>query len=307
MTSDDNKNNENGKQNANGSPINGSDHTTPKKPSEDTPNAPHQHSAQDDGKVLHFPTLADRDRLRKDKQKAEETARKTREKQEQIWRADYKARKQSDTIPFLNVEKIPMLVRWIVPVMLLVHIAQSLFLNADQSYLLMWTFGFVPAQITAGFATNIFISPFTYAFLHGSWMHFGVNALMLAALATAFERDFGPRANLGFFVLSTLIGAVFFFALNPTYAAPLVGASASVSAYFASFLMMMHYRGAAPAIGNLSRYGIWPLMAFWLFLTVGLGILMGGGASISWEAHLGGFLTGVFFTSYKVRRSLKFW
>lgn len=253
----------------------------------------HDHEAED--KVVHFPTLADRDRIRKEKAE-----------QEKAWQKQYKAQKKAEKVPFFNMPNIPPFVRFIVPAMIIIYVIQGLILNETQNYWLMYNLGFVPANFTVHFQPLALITPLTYMFLHGDWTHALINAFMLAALGTAFERVFGTVRSVQFFIATGLLGALLQFIFTPFMPGPVIGASGAISGYFASFLLVAHYRGAMPIRGKMAKYGIWPLVGLWLFLIVGLGILLGG-PQIAWQAHLGGFIGGVLITSYWARGTLKFW
>ena len=277
MHSSDNDDQNGGK--ANGSGLNGSG----------------QHGDNNEDKVISFPSLADRDRIRREKEVLEKE-----------WQKQYRAQMKANKTPFLNMEKIPPFVRFVTPAMLLIYLVQGLLISNTQNYWLMYNLGFVPANFTQSFHLLAVVTPVTYMFLHGSWMHAIVNALMLAALGSSFERTFGTIRSIQFFLACGLLGALLQFIFTPYMDGPVIGASGAVSGYFASFLLIAHWRGATPLRGKWARYGIWPLVAIWLFLLVGLGILLGGGG-IAWQTHLGGFIGGVFITSYFAKGRWNFW
>lgn len=248
-----------------------------------------------DDKVVHFPTLAERDRARKEK-----------EKQEKAWKKEYRAQQKASEAPFFNMDKILPFVKVMVPALLLIHVVSAFLLTETQAYWLIINGGFISAKLTTDFTPLALLTPFSYMLLHADWMHVAVNTLMLAALGTAFERDFGTRPAIIFFVICGLAGAGLHLLLNPFSTVPVIGASGAVSGFFASFLMIAHWRGAVPLRGKWAQYGVWPLVALWVFLIVGLGLLIGG-PSLSWEAHLGGFIIGLFLTSKWARRRWAFW
>jgi membrane associated rhomboid family serine protease len=161
-------------------------------------------------------------------------------------------------------------------------------------------------------------SPVTYAFLHGDWMHLGLNGLWLAAFGTAVARRFGPLRFLGLFVLSGVAGAAAFLLVHPFGLEPVVGASAAISGAVAAAMRFAFEPNAPlgpgrnPLVGGESAYFVPALplarvfrdgrALVFLLTWFGCNILFGafarplgiGDAAVAWEAHIGGFLFGLF-------------
>ena len=250
-------------------------------------------NAERDNRVIQFPTLADRDRLRKEKIAKEEA-----------WRKEYKAKQKSQNPPFLNIPNIPLFVRIIIPALILIHIGIFLLFDESQIMNIYTIFGFIPAYYTSDLQWYALLGPFTHMLLHGSWMHLIFNTIMLAAMGTFFAREFGNTITTIFFILCGLGGALAFLLLNMGDRFPLIGASGAISGFFAVFLVLMQKRGAFSAFGNAKKYGILPLVGFWLVFMILIGQLNGGHA---WEAHTGGFITGLLALSWLFRKDFKFW
>ncbi|MFN3700523.1 MAG: rhomboid family intramembrane serine protease [Alphaproteobacteria bacterium] len=249
-------------------------------------------------KIVQFPTLAERDRQRREKAAAEEQ-----------WRKNYKARekalKKANNPPFLNVGNIPPFVKVMAPLLLGIHVAITLFLNETDIFHLYNYLGFVPQKYFSGqFGFGSLIAPLSYTFLHGGWMHMIFNLFMLVALGTFFARDFGTKITAMFYVLCGIGGALFYLMVNPFAQNPLIGASGSISGFFGVFLIMMYKRGTFSGFKITHRYGVMPIIVFWLGLMI-LIALAGGGHS--WEAHIGGFLTGIAFLCWLLHGHLKIW
>ena len=246
---------------------------------------------EDNGKdVIEFPSLAQRDRIRKEKRAEEEKIRAAYRKQNKV--------------PFFNVSKIPPATKILFGAIFAVHILTLIFLDNIGQFDLIRTAGFTPGTFTgeAPWQWSALATPFSYIFIHSDWMHIGFNSVMLLALGVFFEREFGTRRMVFFFLACGLLGAAFYLAINPFSTTPVVGASGSVSGLFGVTLLMMHERGA---MGRMGRYGPWPLIAIWLFLIVGLGAFAGGG-NVAWQAHLGGFLGGLFLLYLWRKKIIKF-
>ncbi len=161
-------------------------------------------------------------------------------------------------------------------------------------------------------------TPLTYAFLHGGWAHVGLNCLWLVAFGSAVARRFGTARFLVFCAISAVAGAFMHFLTHMSDLQPVIGASAVVSAAMAAVVRFAFQPGAplGAALGFGDRSGgdhvyrqpALPLrevfsnrsaisfLGFWFLANFLFGVFPRaagiGGASIAWEAHIGGFLLG---------------
>jgi membrane associated rhomboid family serine protease len=155
--------------------------------------------------------------------------------------------------------------------------------------------GFTPTLIAARPETLV-----TAIFLHGSWPH----ALMNAAFAVAFGApvarflgvDFrGVAAFVLFYLVTGILANLAFAAVHPHEAIPLVGASGAVSGLMGGTARLIAGRGWR--IGPIFSPPVLTLGAATIvvnLLVVLTGLAPGlDGATIAWEAHLGGYLAGV--------------
>lgn len=226
------------------------------------------HHPPDDGeneKVVRFPSLAERDRKRREEQKRNRPPRE----------------------PMIN---LPLAAKFLVLSFILIHLALQ-FVPEPGQYWIYDHFGFVAGRYTgrAEFGWYALIAPFTYMFLHGGWMHLILNTFMTAAFGAGVERLMGPRRMLVFFVLCSLAAVLVQFALSPFSTDPVIGASGGLSGFFAAILILMQKMG----VGGAGRYGIWPFVALWVAISVLFGMMGApGGGAVAWAAHLGGFAAG---------------
>jgi membrane associated rhomboid family serine protease len=163
--------------------------------------------------------------------------------------------------------------------------------SGDAAWLAYEEFGFVPARYAPGVAAGAaaFYTPLTYLFLHGDWVHLLVNMVSLAAFGAGVERRVGGATMLSVYLLCGVLAASAHYAIYPTSADPVIGASGAIAGLMGGVLRLM--REARGAGGGLAGFAI-----VWALSTVLLGItgLPGdGGAQIAWVAHLGGFAAGL--------------
>ncbi|MCB9996411.1 MAG: rhomboid family intramembrane serine protease [Rhodospirillales bacterium] len=224
--------------------------------------------------VIRIPTLAERDKMRRE--------------QEKQWRKDYKAANKAE--PMIN---LPPVTKIMLIAIIGIHLALTLFTNEVQLYWVHEHFGFKPAYYTGDFPGWIaLIVPFTYMFLHGGWMHLGMNAAMLAAFGAGIEQWMGGKRMVILFIACGLAACLFHFILSPFSQQTMIGASGGISGLFAAVLIMLQSQGRLGA----GRYGILPFAALWVGLSFVFGLLGGpDGSPIAWAAHIGGFFAGLVF------------
>lgn len=190
-------------------------------------------------------------------------------------------------------------------------------LPTDEGFALLVSLAFVPARYSGvsgipGGQWSDVTSFITYMFVHGSWTHLVVNLLWMLAFGSAVAKRIGTFPFLLFSALCGVAGALVHLALHFGEAIPVVGASAAISGQMAAAVRFMFGAREGPAwfsrdVKSIPLAGISKTLAnprFLGFLTVwvllnllfGLGgvQLEAGGSSIAWEAHIGGFLCGLF-------------
>lgn len=132
----------------------------------------------------------------------------------------------------------------------------------------------------------------SHMFLHHDFMHLLINAFMLLGFGAMVERYYGVPTFITVFVLTGAAGALFELMVSGTDSGGLLyGASGAVFGMMGATCRLM-----------LPRLGMQKVFAFaavmmGVNLVIGLSplgqMIAGGDATISWAAHLGGFLMGV--------------
>src|SRR3984893_13153747 len=172
------------------------------------------------------------------------------------------------------------------------------------------------AQFFLGDGKPLWWTVLTYAFLHGGWLHVGINSIWFAAFGSAVARRFGAPRFLLFCAVAAVAGALAHYLTHMADLEPVVGASAAVSGVMAAAVRFVFQPGAPlgeslgfaqradedmayrqpalPLRGILSNRSAISFLLFWflanfLFGTtpVPLGVT---DATVAWEAHIGGFL-----------------
>jgi membrane associated rhomboid family serine protease len=152
----------------------------------------------------------------------------------------------------------------------------------------------------------------TYAAVHGDFMHLAINSAWLLAFGGVVANRTGPLRFFLFFAVCSIAGAVAFLWLNQGLMAPMVGASGAVSGLMGATMRFLFSALDTDGLRALREDpGRVPLMPLRQALTdrrvllvtgafllanllavLGLGGVASGG--IAWQAHLGGYFTGLF-------------
>lgn len=150
---------------------------------------------------------------------------------------------------------------------------------------------------------------FTYALLHGSWMHLVMNMVWMLAFGSVAARRLGAARFIGLSMLAAGVAAAFSLVLNWGTGAILVGASGAIAGQMAVAVRLIFAHGGTLMTSlrkDLSLVPPEPLFRLFtnrsavIFIVIWLGVDMLSASSgllsdarIAWEAHLGGFLTGL--------------
>jgi membrane associated rhomboid family serine protease len=159
--------------------------------------------------------------------------------------------------------------------------------------------GFVPARITGQLvlpgALPAFLTPWTSALLHGGWLHLAINMLMLVFVGSQVERVIGAGGLVFAYLVGALVAAAAQFAVDPSSAVPLVGASGAISALFGLYALFFGQPKQVTKNQKVNRWihAVWVLAA-WIVLQWMAGTLAGGeGILLATPAHIGGFIAGM--------------
>jgi membrane associated rhomboid family serine protease len=220
-----------------------------------------------------------------------------------------------------RIFNVPYAVLGLAVAMCAVYAIFALVLSEDQQGEALLVFSFIPARydfsvldvepwwIGWGPAVWTFV---TYAFLHGGIGHLFFNLIWLLAFGTPVARRFGSVRFLLFFAMTAVAGALVHLVLHLGDNSPVIGASAAISGSMAAAIRFAFQRGGPLGRGDLHGYRVEavPLsrilqdarLLVFLLVWFGLNILFGLGTialpgldeNVAWEAHIGGFLAGLF-------------
>lgn len=201
------------------------------------------------------------------------------------------------------------------------HAIRSLMLTQAQDFELLLRTAFIPLRYSGNFPFEIYAvtSPVTYAFFHGDVLHLAINMIWLAAFGSPLANRIGILRFMGFWIFTSACAVLLHYLVHGEDPAMVIGASGAVSGMMAAaarFGFHVDRGGRRPAFAGrrLSFAGVFRRRTAVVFLVVwflvnliaGLGYLVPGEArSIAWEAHIGGFVAGLFGIAFFDRRGMQ--
>ncbi len=223
------------------------------------------------------------------------------------------------------VFNVPTVLIVMIAVMAIIHVVREYFLTADQDLELLVRFAFIPARydpeflksgaFPGGLGAQIWTFV-TYAFLHGDYLHLGVNCIWLLPFGAAVARRIGTGRFLALFAATAAGGALAHLATHWGHIYPMIGASGAVSGMMAAAMRFAFQRGgpleswrrpdpraytipAEPLLEVLRNPRVLIFIGVWFVLNlvfgIGSRIVPGVEAEIAWQAHVGGFVVGLLF------------
>src|SRR6516164_7344961 len=185
-------------------------------------------------------------------------------------------------------------------------------------------FAFIPARYDAsvlpdvawpgGWAADIWTFV-TYAFIHADFSHLIFNAVWLLAFGSPVAQRFGWLRFLAFMAATAAAGAAVHLVTHFGELLPMVGASAAISGAMAAATRFAFQRGgplerwrdpaeacrvpAAPLAASLRDPRALAFALVWFGVNILFGKVLPVGIpgvehAIAWQAHIGGFLVGLF-------------
>lgn len=196
---------------------------------------------------------------------------------------------------------LPPVILWLIVANAAIEAVREWLLSPATDQSLVLQFGLVPNVYAGegGDLLTMIAAPFTYQFLHGGWVHLGVNMLSLAAFGAPVERILGPRRFIAFYLSAGIVAGLLHVAVYSSSGDPVVGASGAISGVFGGVLMLLRHTGRMTSL--------FPVAGIWIALNVFFGLYGGapgaGSEPVAWLAHIGGFVYGLAAIRFFLPRS----
>ena len=202
----------------------------------------------------------------------------------------------------------PGIVNLFILVFAAIHVASSFMDDATYTWFLE-NFAMVPEHLAVPvslLAIDLWLPPkltlVTYAFLHGDYVHLSFNIMWFLIFGTAVARRVGNARFVALMLVTTLGASLPHLVVSWGSPLPVVGVSGALAGLMGAafrFILPNPYAGTAwppPPLPLFSRPVIM-MTVMWSLVNVLLGVTGltpdGFGAPIAWEAHMGGYMTGL--------------
>jgi len=159
--------------------------------------------------------------------------------------------------------------------------------------------GFIPARLSGLVlpfpAVPAALTPLTATLVHSGLVPLGFNLLVFLWCGTQVERVLGKTGLIILYLVGAYAAAAAQWAIDPTGAVPMVGASGAISAVIGAFALSFGRAKRITSSLALNRWinAIW-LMVAWVVLQLMMGWLAGAqGYLLATPAHVGGFAAGL--------------
>jgi rhomboid family protein len=159
---------------------------------------------------------------------------------------------------------------------------------------------------------STWITPFTAMFMHGGLLHLGGNMLFLWIFGNNVEDAVGRLRYIAFYVAGGLAALALQTLVDPSAAAPTIGASGAIAAVLGGYavlyprarvltVILIIFFFTVIEIPALFVLGFWFLQQL-LFGALDLSSPTGGAGGVAYFAHIGGFAFGLLTIRALVQR-----
>lgn len=229
---------------------------------------------------------------------------------------------QANTAPHQPIFNLPNVLIGLASAIILIHFLVNHVVSLQFQQAIRVQFGF-QSEIFKLALDNVFSdytalyyiwSPITHAFLHADWTHVLMNVGFMVAFGAPLAIRLGSIRFLLLFALAAIGGVMLFWIMNTQSSSFLIGASGAVSGFMGAasrfafqpnvddngkFVRGLNVKGKALTLVQclqdkkfINFFVIW--MALNLVFGTVLSTVLSDSGNIAWEAHIGGFLTGIF-------------
>ncbi len=156
-------------------------------------------------------------------------------------------------------------------------------------------------------------SLFTSMFLHGGWLHLLGNMLYLWIYGDNVEDAMGHARYLVFYLLCGMAAIGAQALSDPHSAYPIIGASGAISGVLGAYLLLFPRAKVLTLVllpfffTTLRLRAMLPLLLWFAAQLVSDLSVRGGGSSVAYRAHIGGFLAGMVLVPLLKRRGVPLW
>lgn len=179
-------------------------------------------------------------------------------------------------------------------------------LGDERGQIAVFEFGMIPARLfgTGELRADIAAVPawstlLTSMFMHGSWLHLGLNMLFLWIFGDNVEDSMGHLRYAVFYLVCGIAAAMTQALIHPDSTIPMVGASGAISGILGAYLLLHPYATVRVLIVivvfvTIVHVPALFVLGLWFFTQLmSAAFSPTGGPGIAFWAHVGGFVAGM--------------
>lgn len=169
---------------------------------------------------------------------------------------------------------------------------------------LIYRYGAIPYNLTHPLAKDLLyvsalpavLTVFSSMFLHGGFLHLMSNMLYLWIFGDNIEDTLGHTRFLLFYLIAGFFAALAHTLADPNATVPVIGASGAIAGVLGAYLILFPRANVSTLFIFIIIIRVIKVPAV---LILGLWFLIqllnagGGGETVAWFAHIGGFLAGI--------------
>lgn len=223
----------------------------------------------------------------------------------------------SGKLPVPPMMNVPRIMTAFIVLLIGIHAMREFFFSVVLNFKTLIAFSFIPGRYSPNmpelpYPLAELWSPVTYALLHGDWGHVFMNVIWMLAFGAIIARRIGEVRFVLFAITTAIGGAALHYAFYAGSMIPVIGASAIVSGFMGAasrfaFGRMGQGRDMSKVpmltlVETFTNPQVLTFLALWFGMNFlfGSGIIpiAGEGQGVAWQAHIGGFITGLFGFSF---------
>lgn len=175
-------------------------------------------------------------------------------------------------------------------------------------------FGCIPYELIYGRDIEpyvdfpVYFTTITSMFLHGSWWHLLGNIWFLFGFGKNVEDWLGYGRYVLFYLGCGIAASIVQVLLSPLSTIPMVGASGAIAGIMGAYLLLYPMSKIVCYIFPFSILELpaFLFLGFWIIWQI-FSSIGGGGGSIAFFAHIGGFFVGLFWVKKMKSNKLRNW
>ena len=174
----------------------------------------------------------------------------------------------------------------------------------EQTFVASW--GVTPYWLLHSHYLETWLTPLTSMFIHGGLLHFLSNMWFLLVFSAPVEHGLGRTRFFVNYIVGGLLAVVAQVAASPMSRVPMVGASGAIASVLGAYWVLYRHTRIIALVPififlQFMEIPAFIFIAIW-FLTQLLmafgGLANAGEGGVAFFAHLGGFISGVWFARY---------